>query len=261
MSEPIDLLYELIGWSGSSPTVRLLQALEQTGSINRAAQSIGMQYRTAWQKICHLNNLLSYPLLTRQTGGSGGGGSVFTEEGRKLLNRIKLLQREFKQFKQLAADDPQEALDIIKTLRRMEMKLSARNVWFGVVAGIDHGAVNSVVSVQLKGNDNITSMITDSSVKRLALAPGKEVMAIVKASNVMLGCDMDFTKISARNILTGTVSNIVSGVVNDEITIELPGGSTVTSIITSASVKRLSITVGKAVSAIIKASDVLLAVA
>jgi molybdate transport system regulatory protein len=48
-------------------------------------------------------------------------------------------------------------------------------------------------------------------------------------------------------------------VVNDEVTIDLPGGSTVTSIITSASVKRLGLVVGHEISAIIKASDVLLA--
>ncbi|WYD79443.1 MAG: TOBE domain-containing protein [Candidatus Electrothrix gigas] len=57
------------------------------------------------------------------------------------------------------------------------------------------------------------------------------------------------------------ISNIIPGAVNDEITIELPGGSTVTSIITSASVKRLGLAVGKPISAVIKASDVLLAVA
>ena len=141
------------------------------------------------------------------------------------------------------------------------MKLSARNVWLGRVAEIEQGAVNSVVHIQLKGSDRITSVITDASVKRLDLKPGMEVMAIVKAPCVILGLDIDPQKISARNILTGTVSNIIAGAVNDEITIELAGGSTVTSIITSASVKRLGLAVGTTVSAIIKASDVMLAVA
>ncbi len=256
-----DLLYEIMGWAEEQPTIVLLQALERTGSINKAAQSVGMQYRTAWQKICRLGNLLPYPLLNKRVGGSGGGGSVLTEEGRQLLERIKLLQREFTQFKQFAAEDPQEALTTIKTLRRIEMKLSARNVWLGQVAEIQHGTVNSVVHIQLKGSDRITSVITDASVKRLGLKKGMEVMAIVKASNVLLGLDIGPQAISARNILSGTISNIIPGAVNDEITIELPGGSTVTSIITSASVKRLGLAVGKPISAVIKASDVLLAVA
>ena len=139
------------------------------------------------------------------------------------------------------------------------MKLSARNVWLGTVVSIDQGIVNSVVNLQLKGGDTISSVITDNSTKRLELAPGKEAMAIVKASNVLLGSDIDPEKISARNILTGVISALVPGVVNDEVTIDLAGGSTVTSIITSKSVKRLGLAVGNKISAIIKASDVLLA--
>lgn len=259
--EQADLLYQIIGWPNKSQVALLLQALEKTGSINSAAQSLGIQYKSAWQKIDQISNLLPYPLLTKRTGGSGGGGSVLTEEGKKLLHRIELLQRELSQFKQFFTDNPQEAFNTLKIIMRMEMKLSARNVWLGQIIQIERGVINSVLHIHLKGGDNITSIITDNSVNRLELAQSKEVMAIVKASNVLLGLDIDPEKISARNILTGIISNIVSGAVNDEITIELPGGSTVTSIITSASVKRLELTVGKKISAIIKASDVLLAAA
>lgn len=52
-------------------------------------------------------------------------------------------------------------------------------------------------------------------------------MAIVKASNVLLGSEIDPEAISARNILTGTIGSILPGAVNDEVTIDLPGGSTV----------------------------------
>ncbi len=141
------------------------------------------------------------------------------------------------------------------------MNLSARNVWLGQVKSIDKGVVNSVVTIQLKGGDTVTSVITDNSVKRLGLDEGADVMAIVKASNVLLGSNIEPQAISARNILTGTISIIVPGAVNDEIVIDMPGGSSVTSIITSASVKRLGLAVGKEISAIIKASDVLLATA
>jgi molybdate transport system regulatory protein len=139
------------------------------------------------------------------------------------------------------------------------MKLSARNVWLGQITSIDKGAVNCVVNIQLKGSDKISSVITDNSVKRLELESDKEVMVIVKASCVLLGSKTDPQKISARNILTGTISNITPGVVNDEVTIDLPGGSTITSIITSASVKRLGLAVDNEISAIIKATDVMLA--
>lgn len=141
------------------------------------------------------------------------------------------------------------------------MKISARNVWLGNVAQIEKGAVNSVVTVALKGQDTIVSVITDNSVQRLELAIGSEVLAIVKAPSVMLALEVDPKKISARNILKGTIARIVPGVVNDEVTLDLAGGNTVTSILTSASVKRLGLEEGLPVAAVIKASDVLLAVA
>ena len=257
--ESDNTIYQIMGWTAGKPAILLLQALERTGSINSAAQSLGMQYKSAWQKLDQINNLLPYPLVVKRTGGSGGGGSVLTEEGKKLLGRIDMLQKEFARFMQFFGDNPQEAMETLKTLRRIEMKLSARNVWLGKVVSIDQGVVNSVINLQLKGGDTISSVITDNSTKRLELAPGKEVMAIVKASSVLLGNDIDPQKISARNILTGVISTLVPGAVNDEVTIDLPGGSTVTSIITSASVKRLGLAVGHEISAIVKASDVLLA--
>lgn len=258
-SKSPDIIHEIMGWSADKPAILLLQAIERTGSINSAAQLLGIQYKSAWQKLDQINNLLPYPLVDKRTGGSGGGGSVLTEEGRKLLRQVAALQKEFAQFMQFLLDDPHEALQTLKTLRRIELNLSARNVWLGQVKNIDKGVVNSVVTLQLKGGDSVSSVITENSIKRLELEVGKDAMAIVKASNVLLGSEIDPGALSARNILTGTISTIVPGAVNDEITIDLPGGSTVISIITSASVKRLGLVVGKKMSAIIKASDVLLA--
>lgn len=251
----------IMGWENAgTAAIELLRKIEQTGSINSAAKAIGLSYKSAWQKLEQLNNIVPYPLLHKQTGGSGGGGTKLTDEGRRLLTHIQLLEREFSQFMELFANHPEEALNTLKTLRRLDMKISARNIWVGQVISIEKGVVNSVVNIQLKGGDRITSVITDNSVVRLELGPGKEVMAIVKASCVLLGDEIDPNKISARNILQGTVANIVPGAVNDEVTINLPGGSTVTSIITSNSVKRLGLTEGDQLSAIIKASDVLLAI-
>lgn len=67
-------------------------------------------------------------------------------------------------------------------------------------------------------------------------------------------------KISARNVLAGTVKHIEDGAVNSEVIIELPGGAEIVSIITKASVARLGIKVGMELSAVIKSSDVMLAI-
>ena len=69
------------------------------------------------------------------------------------------------------------------------MKLSARNVLKGKVKQVKPGVVNSEVIVDLPGGGEIVSIITKESSEKLGLAPGKEVYAIIKASNVMIGVD------------------------------------------------------------------------
>jgi molybdopterin-binding protein len=69
------------------------------------------------------------------------------------------------------------------------MKLSARNKLAGTVAGIDKGAVNSTVRIDLGGGTAVTAMITNASVDDLELEIGKSVYAIVKASDVIVGAD------------------------------------------------------------------------
>jgi molybdopterin-binding protein len=69
------------------------------------------------------------------------------------------------------------------------MKISARNVLKGKVKSVMHGAVNSEIVVELPGGQEIVSVITKSSAENLALEPGKEVCAVIKASNVMLAAD------------------------------------------------------------------------
>ncbi len=67
-------------------------------------------------------------------------------------------------------------------------------------------------------------------------------------------------KLSARNILKGTVKKLVHGAVNTEVVIELPGGSLITSIITKESALSLQLAEGQPAYAVIKASEVLVGV-
>lgn len=66
-------------------------------------------------------------------------------------------------------------------------------------------------------------------------------------------------KISARNILKGTVKSVEHGAVNSEVVIQLPGGQEIVSIITKNSAETLGLSVGKEAYAVIKASEVMIA--
>ena len=67
-------------------------------------------------------------------------------------------------------------------------------------------------------------------------------------------------KLSARNMLKGTVKSINAGAVNSEVMIQTAGGETLVAVITKASVENLGLKEGKGVYAVIKASNVMVAV-
>ena len=69
------------------------------------------------------------------------------------------------------------------------MKISARNILKGKVKKVEHGAVNSEVTIELPGGERLVSIITRSSAKRLKLKPGSKAYAVIKSSDVLIGID------------------------------------------------------------------------
>jgi len=58
--------------------IRLLRAVEQTGSISKAADLMEVPYRRAWEKIHESEERLGFKLVETQVGGVGGGGARLT---------------------------------------------------------------------------------------------------------------------------------------------------------------------------------------
>jgi len=67
-------------------------------------------------------------------------------------------------------------------------------------------------------------------------------------------------RISARNVLKGRIKSVLPGAVNAEVTVELPGGIEIVSIITKDSVESLGLKPGISAYAVIKASNVMIGV-
>ncbi len=78
---------------GDGPA-ELLQKVDRMGSLRKAAADMKMSYRQAWDLIRMLEENLGFPLMERQAGGSRGGGSSLTDEGRSLLFSYIQFRRE-----------------------------------------------------------------------------------------------------------------------------------------------------------------------
>lgn len=72
--------------------LRIMNAVEEHGSILGAAKALGMSYRAVWGKIKATEERLGQPILQKQTGGVHGGGSTLTPFGRTLIKRFGELE-------------------------------------------------------------------------------------------------------------------------------------------------------------------------
>lgn len=70
-----------------------LRTLAQTGSLSAGARSLGISYRTAWMWARAINRAWGSPLIGRELGGRGGGGTLLSPEGRAILERARKLEQ------------------------------------------------------------------------------------------------------------------------------------------------------------------------
>ncbi|MCC7096180.1 MAG: TOBE domain-containing protein [Thermomonas sp.] len=240
---------------------RLVQALQAHGSISASARALGRSYKGAWDAIAALNSLMGVPLVSAETGGSGGGGERLTEMGRRVLAFHQALSA-LQQRLLAGQGNPAKAGDLDQLheqLGNLMLETSARNQYAGIVRAVQRGAVNSEVSLDLDGGDHLTAIITNRSVDDLVLREGGSAIALVKASFVVLA--EPGVRTSARNALAGTVLSCRAGAVNAEAELQLAGGRRLVATVTNERANALGIREGKAKLARVKSSHVILAVA
>ena len=244
--------------------VRLLEAIEQHGSISQAAKHVPMSYKAAWDAVDAMNNLADRPLVERSTGGRAGGGTLLTDHGRRVIALYRAVEAEhqtaLERLAQTFASEPVGDVQAFqRLLRRMAVRSSARNQFVGTVSALRAGPVDVEVRLRIDEHLELTAVVTRASAEQLGLAIGTEVIALVKASSPMLLVD-EAMRISARNQLWGHVHRIVDGPVNAEVTLDLGRGRTAVAVVTRESVASLGLAVGARACAAFKASSVILAV-
>ena len=74
-----------------------------------------------------------------------------------------------------------------KTYLEDKMKLSARNLLKGTIVEVTKGKTTAHVRLDIGGGVIVTSSITNEAVDDLALKVGDDAMAVIKASDVMIG--------------------------------------------------------------------------
>jgi molybdate transport system regulatory protein len=78
--------------------VALMEHIQETGSITKAAKAMGMSYRHAWRLIDSMNRQTPEPFVVTSAGGKGGGGAAVTEHGERAIKLFRKFDKEFRNF-------------------------------------------------------------------------------------------------------------------------------------------------------------------
>jgi molybdate transport system regulatory protein len=228
----------------------LLKAIDDCGSLNKAAKQVGLSYKGAWQIIEKANHLAPKVLVTTATGGSKGGGTYITEAGQALLVLFTQLKQQHDEFlKQLNASLATNP-EMVLLLQRQVVKTTAHNQLFGIITAIHKGAVNTEINVKLKGGEQIIVSIAQAQVEELALAIHSDALLLLNSIDITLVTEFNEYKLVGQNRLLGTVIRIQQDAVNAEVIMQLPGGETLAAILTQRSLENLAITTGKQICAV-----------
>ncbi len=83
---------------------QLLELIQQTGSIAKAAKEMGMSYKKAWDMVAKMNERGKKPYVITHKGGNKGGGTEVTETGKKILASYQHLVNSIQQLVETKTD-------------------------------------------------------------------------------------------------------------------------------------------------------------
>jgi len=198
--------------------IEMLRAIDQCGSMHRAAEKLGRSYPHLQRRVVELEDAIGQ-LTRRERGGTDGGGTRLTPEARDLIQQFERLRVELagvttvpesiitgtvrEQYGELAtvrtaagdvtARVPTRADEVEIAVRGDAVVLmephspphdhtSLRNQLSGVVSDLAVGDATATVTVEIADGVPLTSVVTEESVDRLGLAAGTEVIAAFKTT-------------------------------------------------------------------------------
>ena len=136
------------------------------------------------------------------------------------------------------------------------MDISARNQIKGRVTNIQSGKAMALITVQADGLQ-LASAITNDAVQQLKLKQNDQVTAIVKSTEVILAKG-EVGQISARNRFSGQVGSVQKGDAMGVVTVTV-GREHLAAAITTQAINEMGLKPGDQVTAIFKATEVMLA--
>lgn len=212
-------LMQALGHPLSDRRLQVLRALGECGSISQAGRVVGVSYKAAWQAIDTLSNLAGVPVVEKSVGGAGGGGAKLTAAGQELLRAAQAMaQARGVVMQQLQAQTP-------VAVQRLDIHTSMRNQWPCVVQQVDLAGPLALIHVHSQhGTLQLKARITAESAQLLGLQNGMPVLAMCKATAVLVGAGAISGAQVSSNTWPGKATRVTQGAMGDEVAVAMEGG-------------------------------------
>lgn len=233
----------------------LLHAIDELGSISKAAKAVPMSYKSAWEAVDMMNSLSPEPIVCREAGGKDGGGTTITEYGKRLLHNYALLKEEHTRFLTRLSDLTDIQSGTFKTIGRLAMQLSARNQIQAEVLTIESHDVNAKILLKLKSGQMLAAVITQEAVENLHLESGETVTAIFKSNTVVPYFGHNDAK---ENLLKGHISKVEEDEKNIKILIDIGSHDKIISVLSKKSLQNTVLSEGNILDVHINSHDIML---
>jgi molybdate transport system regulatory protein len=238
--------------------IKLLEKVAELGSIAKAAKVTGFSYKTAWDSVNAVNNLLPTPAFLTRPGGRSGGGAEVTPEGLRLIATFHRLEAKLSLISNFIAEEglqgQEEAL-----LWAVGARISARNVFQAEVTRVERGPVDVEVVLKFADDLHILSIITNEAADDLGLAPGRMALALVKSPFIQL-YGPERAEQGGDNCFLGEVTERIDAERNSEIRLDIAHGKSLHAVVARACADELDLRPGVKAVACFDPSQVILAV-
>lgn len=228
--------------------IELLENIQIYGSISKAAKVMKMSYKAAWDSVDIMNKLATKPLVTKVSGGKGGGGTIITTHAKELILAYKEIEALHKNYLDTLANSFNE------NVSNQSLEEPAFSRLSGVISHIKEVNENCEITIELSNNQKLTSIENKRFIKEKALEIGKNIHLLIESSNIVLNKTAPTN--SARNVLCGTISQIHNDEINANITLTCDDANTLNAKITASSCEKLSLQMNDKVYASFKAYNI-----
>jgi len=200
--------------------ITLLRSIVKAGSISAGAKAMGKSYKWAWDSIDQMNSLSSSNLVSKSSGGKGGGGAEVTPFGIELIDYYDDLERIYQ--------------NKIESYQERFNQAFEKSSFTKDIASTLHGSVSKI-----ECNDDLCEVAIaygDTTLKAkckktMNLSQGEAILFMVESNQIIIA--KRAVEISAQNLLIGDISEIVEDGMKVYLTLRLSTQEKLTVLITA----------------------------